>query len=128
MREELERTTKQLHELGEDREKMDQMLKQIDDLQQQLDREKKTGKELQTQNVKLRSLVKIGEDSLKAEMRRNDDLANQLKLKNGQVHGTAVSTPCLTTNGNDQESVMSSTSSSSLCPEVSIHADGHSVL
>lgn len=115
MKEELDRATKQLSQT-------DELKQQLEELQQQLEREKKSGKELQTQNVKLRSLVKIGEDSLKAEMKRTDELLNQLKLKNG----SAVSTPCLTTNGNDQDSVLSSISSSSLNREVSIccrHSD-----
>ena len=78
-------------------------------LQEQVDHERKTTKEVQAQNVKLRSLVKIGEDSLRAEMKRTDELLNQLKLRNG----SAVSTPCLASNGDsrDQGSVGSSTSS-----------------
>ena len=115
MREELDRATRQLLDLSQERLDADELKQQVDELQAQLEREKKSAKELQMQNVKLRSLVKIGEDSLRAEMQRTDELLNQLKLRNG----SAVSTPCLTTNGNDQDSVLSSISSSSLNREVS---------
>lgn len=115
MKEELDRTTKQLLDMRQERLDADELQKQVDELQQQLEREKKSAKEAQAQNVKLRSLVKIGEDSLRAEMQRTDELLNQLKLRNG----SAVSTPCLATNGSDQDSVPSSISSSSLNREVS---------
>ena len=99
--------SKQLQEKSD----VEEVRKQIEDLQQQLESERKAVKELQGQNVKLRSLVKIGEDSLRAEMKKTDELLNQLKLKNG----SAVSTPCLTTNGSEnQDSVVSSISTSSL--------------
>lgn len=115
MKQELDRTGQQLQDMSEGANALSELKKQVEELEQQLEKEKKSVKEVQSQNVKLRSLVKIGEDSLRAEMQRTDELLNQLKLKNG----SAVSTPCLTTNGSshDQDSVVSSISSSSLNPE-----------
>lgn len=105
----------ELQDMSEGASALSELKKQVEHLEQQLEKEKKAVKEVQSQNVKLRSLVKIGEDSLRAEMQRTDELLNQLKLRNG----SAVSTPCLTTNGSshDQDSVVSSISSSSLNPE-----------
>lgn len=115
MKQELERTEKQLQDMRQEVDGIQDLRKQLSEMEDQLEKEKKAVKDAQSQNVKLRSLVKIGEDSLRAEMQRTDELLNQLKLKNG----SAVSTPCLTTNGSshDQQSVVSSISSSSLNPD-----------
>lgn len=105
---ELNQKTIELNSLNEEKASLDSLRDQVKTLTEQLESEKKTSKELQLKNVKLTSLVKIGEDSLKAELKRVDELQNQLKLKNG----SAVSTPCLTTNGGANGSNMTGSTAS----------------
>lgn len=83
--------------LSQDRSQIEKLKSDLESTREQLEKDRKSLKELQAQNVKLKSLVKIGEDSLKAEMKRSDELSNILKLRNGST----VSTPCLTTNASN---------------------------
>ena len=65
--------------------------------------------------MRLKSLVKIGEDSIKAEQLRTLELQEQLKLKNGSV---SASTPCLATNGNSPQQLKNSSNSLNVNDEV----------
>lgn len=86
-----------------------------------LEKERKSLKELQTQNVRLKSLVKIGEDSIKAEQTRISGLEEQLRLRNGSV---SASTPCLTSNGSSP--LKNSSNSLNVHDEVNIYYSGMS--
>jgi len=91
----LNEKNQELQQLSQDKNEIETLKSNLESTREQLEKDRKSLKELQNQNVKLKSLVKIGEDSLKAEMKRSDELSNLLKLRNG----SAVSTPCLTSNG-----------------------------
>ena len=71
----------------------------LGEMKEALEKEKKNSRELQKQNVKLNSLVKIGQESLQQEQQRANELQAQLKMRNG-----SVSTPCLnSTNGSPDD-------------------------
>lgn len=107
-KEELERKSQQLDTFEKERNEIDSLKTSLSQLQEKLDKELQTTKDLHTLNVKLKSQVKIGQDSLKAEMKRTDELMMQLKTRNG-----SASTPCLNvTNGSNGQAT--STSSYSL--------------
>jgi len=107
-KEALQIKSQQLDTLEKERNEIASLKTSLSQLQEQLEKEKKMTKDLQTLNVKLKSQVKIGQDSLKAEMKRTDELMMQLKTRNA-----SSSTPCLTvTNGSNGQAT--STSSYSL--------------
>lgn len=119
MQEELEKRTKEVQSHAEERADLEKLKAECEQFKTELEKDRKSLKELQVQNVRLRSLVKIGEDSIKgmfdisykvvelkltwnlifaiAEQTRIEQLQDQLRLRNGAT----VSTPCLaTSNGN----------------------------
>jgi len=98
VQDELERRTKEFEELEQSKAEIERIRTEAEQLRAEAEKDRKLLKEAQTQNVKLKSLVKIGEDSIKAEQVRINELQEQLKLRaNG---GVSASTPCLATNGN----------------------------
>lgn len=96
VQEELDRRTKEIEELEQSRAEIERVRAEAEQLRADVEKDKKLLKEAQAQNVKLKSLVKIGEDSIKAEQVRINELQEQLKLRNGSV---SASTPCLASNG-----------------------------
>lgn len=114
LREQVETQSKELKEAAEEKERLTLLKEQIDASSEQLEKEKKSVKEIQVQNVRLKSLVKIGEDSLKAEQERVRQLEEQLKLKNGSAVVNQVN---VTSNGGDGSDSPHDTSSTSLNQE-----------
>ena len=112
-----EERNKEVESFNKEKEDFGHVKAESEQLKQQLEKEKKIAKDLTTQNVKLNSLVKIGQDALKAEQDRVQELQAQLSLKNG-----SISSPTLTTaNGtSDSVSVNSSNSVGDSLPEVSV--------
>ncbi|KAI1287657.1 Laminin subunit alpha-2 [Halotydeus destructor] len=112
VQDELDKRTKEVESLAEAGAEIEKIKADNERLQSDLEKDRKSIKELQTQVVKLKSLVKIGEDSFKAEQARINELQEQLKLRNGST--VSSSTPCLAgtngTNGTTQELNDSSTS------------------
>ncbi|CAH1791612.1 unnamed protein product [Owenia fusiformis] len=70
------------------------LLKLIEQLKGELAEERKTSKELGTQNVRLNSTVKIGQDSLKAEQDLVKNLQNELSQKTKDYSTLANLTHC----------------------------------
>ena len=85
LREQVEAQGKELEQVAEEKKRLAQLKEEIDASTEKLEQEKKCVKEVQVQNVRLKSLVKIGEDSLKAEQDRVRQLEELLKVKNGSV-------------------------------------------
>lgn len=91
----------------EEKDRLVQLKEEMDATSEQLEKDKKSVKEIQVQNVRLKSLVKIGEDSLKAEQERVRQLEEQLKLKNGVANQVTV-----TSNGEGSDSPHNTSSTS----------------
>lgn len=104
--------TKQLESLEKEKQSLDDLKQQVQSLTEQVEKAEVTIKDLKKEKGRLSALVKIGADSLEEQMKVAADLQNQLKLKNG----SAVSTPCLTTNGGANGSSNLAGSSASLEP------------
>lgn len=85
LRNELNEKTKQLDSIRKEMTEVEQLKTEIETLRGDLEKEKKTAKDLHMQNVKLNSLVKIGQDSLKLEQDKVKELQSQLNLKNGSI-------------------------------------------
>jgi myosin heavy subunit len=85
LRDQLENKEKQILELQKESNSLDSLNKEIEDLKTKLEKEKKISKDFSSQMVRLNSLVKIGQDALKAEQ----EMVKKLK---GQLEGTQVST------------------------------------
>jgi chromosome segregation ATPase len=96
VQDELEKRTKEIANLADEKAEIDRIKGEAEQYRIELEKERKSLKEMQTQNVRLKSLVKIGEDSIKAEQTRIGELQEQLRLRNNSV---SASTPCLTSNG-----------------------------
>lgn len=85
LREQVEAQSKELEQVTEEKQRLVQLKEEMDATSEQLEKDKKSVKEVQVQNVRLKSLVKIGEDSLKAEQERVRQLEELLSVKNGSV-------------------------------------------
>jgi len=75
----------ELDEFESERSELDSMKAELDELKASLEKEKKVSKDLNLQNVRLNSLVKIGHESLKMEEDRVRQLQSQLNLNNGSL-------------------------------------------
>ncbi|CAG2166396.1 unnamed protein product [Oppiella nova] len=75
----------ELDEFESERSELDKMKAELEELKTSLDKEKKISKDLNLQNVRLNSLVKIGHESLKMEEDRVRQLQSQLNLNNGAL-------------------------------------------
>lgn len=89
---------KELDKVAEEKERLSQLKEEIDASTERLEQEKRSVKEVQVQNVRLKSLVKIGEDALRAEQDRVRELEELLKIKNGSLSDTPVTTDLVTNN------------------------------
>jgi len=74
-----------LNEFETERSELDRLKADLDELKTSLEKEKKISKDLNLQNVRLNSLVKIGHESLKMEEEKVKELQTQLKLNNGSL-------------------------------------------
>ena len=68
-----------------ERTEIDKIKADIEELKTLLEKERKISKDLNLQNVRLNSLVKIGHQSLKMEEDKVKKLEAQLNLNNGSV-------------------------------------------
>jgi hypothetical protein len=75
----------ELDEFESERSELDKMKAELEELKTSLEKEKKISKDLNLQNVRLNSLVKIGHESLKMEEDRVRQLQSQLNLNNGAL-------------------------------------------
>ncbi|CAG2112944.1 unnamed protein product [Medioppia subpectinata] len=75
----------ELNEFETERSELDRLKADLDELKTTLEKEKKISKDLNLQNVRLNSLVKIGHESLKMEEDRVRQLQSQLNLNNGSL-------------------------------------------
>lgn len=73
-----------------EKSEIDKMKAECEELRAQLEKEKKTSKDLNIQNVRLNSLVKIGHESLKMEEDKVRQLEAKLNLNNGSLSSPVV--------------------------------------
>ena len=77
--------SKEMEDFEREKSEIDRMKAECEELKTLLEKEKKTSKDLNLQNVRLNSLVKIGHQSLKMEEDKVKKLEAQLNLNNGSV-------------------------------------------
>lgn len=108
LREQVETQGKELNQVAEEKQRLAQLKEELEVTSELVEKEKKSVKEIQVQNVRLKSLVKIGEDSLKAEQDRVRQLEELLQLKNGAPAHQAT----VTNNGDASASPIKASSTS----------------
>lgn len=106
-----------MDQFSKEKLQIEKLKSDLEEAKEQLDKDRKSLKEMTSLNVKLKALVKIGEDSLRDEMKKSEELSSLLKLRNG----SAVSTPCLMTN-NSSNGSDPNVSSSKLTTVASTHS------
>jgi hypothetical protein len=99
LREELNERTKEIETFQSDKTEIDRIKAECEELRISLEKEKKVSKDLNLQNVRLNSLVKIGHESLKLEEDKVKQLEAQLNLNNG---GLQSPNNCSAANGSPE--------------------------
>lgn len=108
MSQELKDKTKEMEAFESDKSEIERIKAECEEIRIQLEKERKLSKDLNMQNVRLNSLVKIGHESLKMEEDKVRQLEARLNL-NGSL--------CPATNGSS-EAIANNTKSSDNSEEV----------
>jgi len=116
LRQELSEKSKEIEAFESDKLEIDRIKAECEELKVSLEKEKKTARELNLQNVRLNSLVKIGHESLKMEEDKVKQLEAQLKLNNGSLSSPVSCSPA---NGSPETAPLNSNSISDSTEEVS---------
>ena len=114
MSQELNEKTKEMEAFESEKCEIDRIKSECDELKAQLEKERKVCKDLNMQNVRLNSLVKIGHESLKMEEDKVKQLEAKLSLNNGSFSSPIT---CSTTNGSS-EAIANNTNPSDNSEEV----------
>ncbi|XP_023242830.1 ribosome-binding protein 1-like isoform X1 [Centruroides sculpturatus] len=91
-KEDFDANSKEIKELRKESGNFENVKKELQQIKVQLEKEKKITKDLSAQTVKLNSLVKIGQDALRAEQETVEKLQAQLRsLENKNLNGPGAS-------------------------------------